>query len=114
MAAQERNGHLAPGERDAEIICEAVERAAVANGRKNFVDRGPRRYESSPGELLPQTLPSEPSTAVVEQHADHFPDLPPTVPSAQSLHMLTLAGSAGSHGASGRGLERTGLLKLPV
>ena len=76
------------------IICEAVERAAVANGRKNFVDRGPRRYESSPGELLPQTLPSEPSTAVVEQHADPLPDLPPTVPRAQSLHMLTVAGSA--------------------
>ena len=97
------------------IICEAVERAelsAVANGRKNFVDQGPRRYESrpAPGELLPQTLPSEPSTAVMEQHADPLPDLPPTVPRAQSLHMLTLAGSAGSHGASGRGLERTGQL----
>ena len=64
------------------IICEAVERAAVANGRKNFVDRGPRRYESSPGELLPQTLPSEPSTAVVEQHVQI---LSPTFPPVSSV-----------------------------
>ena len=80
------------------IICEAVERAAVANGRKNFVDRGPRRYESSPGELLPQTLPSEPSTAVVEQHADPLPDQATASDSHHALHMLTLAGSAGLHG----------------
>ena len=60
-------------------ISEAVERAAVANGGKNLIDRGPRCYERSPGELLPQTFPSEPSTAVEQQQANPLPDLPPTV-----------------------------------
>ena len=79
-------------------ISEAVERAAVANGGKNLIDRGPRCYERSPGELLPQTFPSEPSTAVKQQQANPLPDLPPTVPRAQSLRMLTMAGSARLHG----------------
>ena len=79
-------------------ISEAVERAAVANGGKNLIDRGPRCYERSPGELLPQTFPSEPSTAVEQQQANPLPDLPPTVPRAQSLRMLTMAGSARLHG----------------
>ena len=57
-------------------ISEAVERAPVANGGKNLIDRGPRCYERSPGELLPQTFPSEPSTAVEQQQANplHLPD----------------------------------------
>ena len=57
-------------------ISEAVERAAVANGGKNLIDRGPRCYEveRSPGELLPQTFPSEPSTAVEQQQAIPLPD----------------------------------------
>ena len=63
-------------------ISEAVERAAVANGGKNLIDRGPRCYERSPGELLPQTFPSEPSTAVEQQQANPLPDLPPKVPRA--------------------------------
>ena len=76
---------------------EAVERAAVANGGKNLIDRGSRCYERSSGELLPQTFPSEPSTAVEQQQANPLPDLPPTVPRAQSLRMLTMAGSARLH-----------------
>ena len=80
---------------------EAVERAAVANGGKNLIDRGPRCYERSQGELLPQTFPSEPSTAVEQQQANPLPDLPPTVPRAQSLRMLTMAGSARLHGHIG-------------
>ena len=78
-------------------ISEAVERAAVANGGKNLIDRGPRCYERSPGELLPQTFPSEPSTAVEQQQANPLPDLPPRSPKAQSLRMLTMAGSARLH-----------------
>ena len=75
MAAQEQKGHLATRQvSPMPSISEAVERAAVANGGKNLIDRGPRCYERSPGELLPQTFPSEPSTAVEQQQANPLPD----------------------------------------
>ena len=76
---------------------EAVERAAVANGGKNLIDRGPRCYERSPGELLPQTFPSEPSTAVEQQQANPLPDLPPRCPRHHALHVVIMAGSARLH-----------------
>ena len=77
-------------------ISEAVERAAVANGGKNLIDRGPRCYERSPGELLPQTFPSEPSTAVEQQQANPLPDRATSSDKYHALHEVTLAGSAGS------------------
>ena len=87
-------------------ISEAVEQAAVANGGKNLIDRGPRCYERSPGELLPQTFPSEPSTAVEQQQANPLPDLPPRCPRHHALHVVTMAGSAGLHGNRDEGLVR--------
>ncbi len=84
---------------------EAVERAAVANGGKNLIDRGPRCYERSPGELLPQTFPSEPSTAVEQQQANPLPDRATTSDNRHALHEVTLAGSAGSQRSSVREME---------
>ena len=78
-------------------ISEAVERAAVADGGKNLIDRGPRQYERSTGELLPQTFPSEPSTAVEQQQTNPLPDLPPRCRRHHALHVVIMAGSARLH-----------------
>ena len=93
-------------------ISEAVERAAVVNGCKKLIDRGPRPYERSPCELLPQTLSGEPLNCRRTAANRSSPRPSPTLPQGPCPLRDHYGRFCTVPRPSVRGMERNGHLQL--